>query len=132
MNPNTMKRLILSVTLTAVGCFSFTAFAADLERQARVAKRGTDVMPFSLKAASHVFTKTAEGGAQRVVAQTADSAQVKLVRSHLNDIQTEFLNGDFSGPSHIHGNQMPVSSELKAANPGQITIDYTDVKGAQS
>lgn len=124
-----MRRLVLSFTLAAVAGLSFTSLAADLDRQGQVARRGADVMPFSLKATTHVFTKTAEGGTQRVVAKSADSTQVKLVRSHLHDIQTEFLNGDFSGPSHVHGNPMPGLTELKAAQPGQITIDYKEVKG---
>ncbi len=124
-----MRRLVLSFTLAAVTGLSFTSLAADLDRQGQVARRGADVMPFSLKATTHVFTKTAEGGTQRVVAKSADSRQVKLVRSHLHDIRTEFLDGDFSGPSHVHGNQMAGLSELKGAKPGQISIDYRDVKG---
>ena len=104
--------------------------AADSQRQTEVAKLGADVMPFSLKATTHIFTKTAEGGSQSVIAKNAsDSEQVKLVREHLHDIQTQFLKGDFSGPSHIHGRDMPGLAELKAAKPGQITIDYKDVEG---
>ena len=38
----------------------------DAQRQAEVAGRGKDVMPFSLAATTHVFTKTAEGGIQPV------------------------------------------------------------------
>ena len=85
-------------------------------------------MPFSLKATTHVFTKTPEGGIQRVVAKSAaDEQQVKLVREHLRDIQTQFLNGDFSGPTHIHGAEMPGLADLKTAKPGQIAIDYKAV-----
>jgi hypothetical protein len=51
------------------------------------------------------------------------------VRQHLRDIQTQFLKGDFSGPSHIHGNEMPGLAELKAAKPGHVTIEYKDVVG---
>ncbi len=87
-------------------------------------------MPFSLRATTHVFTKTAEGGAQRVIAKnTRDQTQVRLVREHLRGIQTQFLKGDFSGPSHIHGNEMPGLVELMAAKPGQVAIRYEDVDG---
>lgn len=104
------------------------AHAADAQRQAEVAKLGADVMPFSLPATTHIFTKTAQGGTQRVVAKSAANAQqVKLVREHLRDIQTQFLKGDFSGPSHIHGAEMPGLADLKAAKPGQIAIGYEDV-----
>lgn len=102
--------------------------AADAQRQAEVAKLGTDVMPFSVQATTHVFTKTAEGGTQRVVAKNAAQAQqVKLVREHLHDIQTQFLKGNFAGPAHIHGSEMTGLAELKAAKPGQISIQYRDV-----
>lgn len=87
-------------------------------------------MPFSLKATTHVFTKTTEGGVQRVVAKrAADKQRVKLVRAHLREIQAQFLKGDFSGPSHIHGDQMPGLAQLKAAKPDKIAIDYRDVDG---
>ena len=106
------------------------AAMADAHRQAEVAKRGKDVMPFKLSATTHIFTKNAEGGIQRVVAKkSSDKAQVKLVRRHLHEIRDQFLQGDFSGPSHIHGQEMPGLADLKAAKPGQIGIAYRDVKG---
>lgn len=102
----------------------------DAQRQAEVAGRGKDVMPFSLAATTHVFTKTAEGGIQQVVAKKpADAAQVQWVRQHLQDIRERFLKGDFSGPAHIHGQDMPGLADLKAAKPGQIAITYKDVEG---
>lgn len=106
------------------------AAMADAQRQAQVAGRGKDVMPFSLAATTHVFTMTAEGGVQQVVAKkSTDAAQVKLVRQHLQEIRDEFLKGDFSGPSHIHGQDMPGLVDLKLAKPGQIGIVYKEVKG---
>lgn len=36
---------------------------------------------------------------------------------------------DFSGPLHIHGDQMPGLAQFKAAKPGRIAIDYRDVDG---
>jgi hypothetical protein len=106
---------------------------ADGQRQAEVARRGADVMPFDLKATTHVFTKTPQGGTQRVVAKNAsDSAQIALVRQHLREIREQFQKGDFSGPAHIHGAAMPGLAELQAAAPGAISVNYMDVaRGAQ-
>ena len=102
--------------------------AADAQRQAEVAQRGPDVMPFSLSATQHVFTKTAQGGVQRVVARSAsDTEQIRLVRRHLRDIQRQFLAGDFSGPAHIHGPEMPGLAELKAAPKGKLRIAFREV-----
>lgn len=100
------------------------------QRQAEVAGRGKDVMPFNLSATTHIFTKTLDGGVQQVVAKKFDDqVQVNLARSHLQEIREQFLKGDFSGPSHIHGQDMPGLVDLKAAKPGQITIDYKDITG---
>lgn len=108
----------------------FSAIAAVTQQQAEVAKRGKDIMPVSLKATTHVFFKTAYGGVQRVVVKNAaDTAQVSLVRTHLQSIRQQFLKGDFEGPSHIHGANMPGLNELRAAKPGEITINYRDVDG---
>ncbi|WP_050448589.1 hypothetical protein [Achromobacter spanius] len=103
---------------------------ADAQRQTEVSKRGKEVMPFSLSATTHIFTKSADGGVQRVVVKDAsDAGQVEQIRRHLREIQAQFLKGDFSGPSHIHGQDMPGLAELKNASPGQLEIAYQDVKG---
>jgi hypothetical protein len=103
---------------------------ADAQRQADVAGRGKDVMPFSLAATTHIFTKSAAGGSQRVVAKKSSGAnEIELIRQHLQEIRLQFLTGDFSGPSHIHGQNMPGLSDLKLVRPGQIDITYKAVKG---
>ena len=103
---------------------------ADSQRQAEVSQRGEDVMPFSLAATTHIFSQRADGGVQRVVVKkVTDKAQATLVRQHFHKIREEFLKGDFSGPTHIHGLSMPGLLDLQAAKSGQISIDYKDVKG---
>jgi hypothetical protein len=125
-----MKHTLLPIALALSMALPLAAHSADTARQAEVARRGADVMPFRLDATTHVFTKTAEGGVQRVIAKNpADTDQVQLVRSHLREIESEFRRGDFSGPAHIHGMDMPGLAELKAAALGSIAIRYQDVKG---
>jgi len=103
---------------------------AEAQRQVDVSKRGKDVMPFSLSATTHIFSKTAAGGTQQVVAKKAsDTAQVQLIRQHLQEIRMQFLNGDFSGPGHIHGEDMPGLTELRDAKPGQLDISYKEIEG---
>lgn len=124
-----MKTAALAIAL-ALAAGVAPAQTADAARQAEVARRGADVMPFSLAATRHVFTKTSDGGTQRVVARKpSDTAQVKLVRQHLREIETQFRRGDFTGPAHIHGAQMPGLADLESARPGEIAIDYRDVPG---
>lgn len=107
--------------------------AASTRQQAEVAQRGKEVMPFDLSATQHIFTKTPEGGIQRVVARRAEDAeQVRQIRLHLEDIRKQFSQGDFSGPRHIHGEQMPGLAALQAAKPGQIAVTYRAIpEGAE-
>ncbi len=128
MAPFTISRVSRPMLATLLSTAALVASAADAQRQAEVARRGAEVMPFSLAATTHVFTETADGGVQRVVAKRADDAkQIALVREHLHAIQAAFSTGDFSAPAQIHGMQMPGLATLKAAKPGQIAIAYQDV-----
>lgn len=61
-----------------------------------------------------------------------DDQQINLIRRHLKDVASQFEHGDFSGPSHIHGAQMPGLIELGKSKPGEIAIRYEDVpKGGE-
>ena len=128
-----MKRLSASMigaaTAVVLGAVVLPAPAfADLAaRQAVVAQRGTEVMPFSLAATTHIFTKTADGGVQQVVTKHHDPKQVALIREHMAMIARQFSTGDFGAPQKIHGNEMPGLSALRGAAPGKLKIDYRDV-----
>jgi hypothetical protein len=126
-----MKKPILHVALALAFLSAVTTVGAvDAARQADVARRGADVMPFRLEATQHMFTKTADGGTQRVVARkTGDAGQVRLVRQHLREIEAQFRQGDFSAPAHIHGAGMPGLAQLQAAPRGAVGISYRDVPG---
>jgi integrase len=63
-----MKKYFSRLALAAIISLPLAAHSVDAKRQAEVAKRGPDVMPFSLKATTHFFTKTNNGGTQRVKA----------------------------------------------------------------
>jgi hypothetical protein len=122
-----MKKL-LAIALALPGMvIALTApgVAAEQTRQETVAQRGVEVMPFDLKATTHVFTKTESGGIQRVLAKNpGDARQIRLIHAHLKDIASRFSRGDFSGPAHIHGGAMPGLAELEAARPGEIDVKY--------
>ena len=125
-----MKTTTVLLMFALVTPLPLAAAAADANRQAEVLEKGKDVMPFDVKATTHVFTKTTDGGLQRVVAKDVhDAKTIRLVRAHLREIQQQFRKGDFGGPSHIHGEHMPGLAELRSAKPGQLRISYRDVKG---
>ena len=116
-----------SVASLPAGVLSSSAAADTPARQKAVAQRGADVMPFSLSATTHVFTKTAKGGVQQVVTKRDDPRQAALIRQHLAMVARQFSSGDFEGPEQIHGNTMPGLAALRAAKPGEINISYRDL-----
>lgn len=74
-----------------------------------------------------MFTKTAKGGIQEVIAKDPkDAQQIALIREHLQHVAAQFRQGDFSSPAEIHGAEMPGLAELKKAKPGEM-VRYQDV-----
>jgi hypothetical protein len=106
---------------------------ASKARQEEVAKRGAQVMPFSLERTLHIFAKTRSGGVQQVIAKDpSDTGQITLIREHLSMISKQFAQGNFSAPASIHGNDMPGLAELEKAKPDQLRIEYKELPdGAQ-
>lgn len=123
------------LSFVSAACLTATALStwAAPAREAEVAARGAVVMPFDLKATSHVFSKSRNGGLQQVLVRNPkDARQLRLVRSHLREIAGRFEKRDFSAPAQIHGEAMPGLAELTQAKPGEITIHYRDLpNGAQ-
>ena len=82
-------------------------------------------MPFDLELTSHTYTKTPEGGVQRVVADDpSESRQVTLIQDHLADEAARFSDGDFADPARIHGMDMPGLAELEAGY-ARIRVEYS-------
>lgn len=129
MNPFIISLLFALLTISPAHAVDRT----DKSRLDEVAERGKHIMPFDLDITTHVFSKTASGGIQQVIANDkSDSEQIRLIRNHLVKISEEFRQCDFSGPTHIHGEDMPGLAELMAANPGLIKIEYIVLpEGAQ-
>ena len=93
-----------------------------------VVQRGSKVMPFNLEQTTHIFSKTTNGGVQKVLVKDAGNVeQIKLIREHLTKISHEFQQGDFSNPAKIHGDTMPGLDELRKAKPNQIDIVYNEL-----
>lgn len=130
---------ILPISAVLITCLAAAPAAviavekASEQRLDEVARRGAGVMPFDLERTLHVFTKTPQGGVQRVFAKDPeDQRQIELIRQHLRQIADAFRQGDYSGPASIHGDTMPGLSTLRGAAPGQIQIDYQELPdGAQ-
>ncbi|MDQ7089493.1 MAG: aspartate carbamoyltransferase [Methylococcales bacterium] len=101
---------------------------ASEKRLDEIAELGVHVMPFDLALTTHVFSKTAKGGVQKVLVKNPDDCeQIKLIREHLSKISAEFQQGDFSNPEKIHGNNMPGLEGLRKAKLNQLNITYKEL-----
>jgi hypothetical protein len=101
-------------------------------RQAEIAAKGRQVMPFDLERTTHRFAKSATGGVQTVTADDpADAQQIKLIREHLTKEAAGFSKGDYGDPASIHGTGMPGLRDLEQGH-GRIDVRYTQMPaGAQ-
>lgn len=117
--------IMISLSIT------FPAFAgqgANEERLDLIERRGAQVMPFSLEQTTHVFTKTENGGIQRLIVKDGENTeQIRLIRGHLSKIANEFSNQDFSDPEKIHGEDMPGLAELRSARADELSVSYSEL-----
>jgi hypothetical protein len=119
--------LLLIAGVIAVGIgYGVNTFARQ-QRQAEIAVRGAQVMPFDLDKTTHTFVQSEDGGIQTVTANDADDQeQVRLIREHLRTEGTAFSRGDFADPGRIHGEDMPGLKAL-SAGVGKINVAYSDL-----
>jgi len=119
-----MGILIAAAALAGCGGGSETPGA---DRQAEVAARGAEVMPFDLSKTKHVFAKDSSGGIQTVTANDpADTLNIRLIREHLMVEAAKFGRGEFDDPAAIHGAAMPGLAELRASE-GKLAVLYAEV-----
>ncbi len=126
---------VVSACLTVMlmfGAASGTEETTTAARQAEMATRGAQVMPFDLEQTMHVFQSLDDGGLQTVrTKDPANREQIALIQTHLQEEVAKFQRGDFSDPATIHGEAMPGLAELRAG-AGQIEMQYTPLPdGAQ-
>ncbi len=118
---------VLFVLFIGVGLgYGINAFLAE-QRQAAIAQRGAQVMPFDLEQTTHYFEPTNAGGIQQVTANDPnDQEQIQLVRAHLQEEVAKFTQGNFSDPAAIHGADMPGLATLRAGAE-RIQVQYTEL-----
>ena len=112
--PSTNRHIGALVALLITGATACGPNGDLADRQAVVADAGTQVMPFDLDETTHIFTNSATGGRQDVVADDpSDDLNIEQIRLHLADEADKFGRGDFSDPEAIHGPDMPGLATLK-------------------
>ena len=117
--------LVIVLVMALVGTWYGYNTVNMHSRQADVAARGRQVMPFDLEETTHVFQKMDDGGLQRVTANDpSNTTQIELIQAHLQEEAKKFQNGDFSSPAQIHGHEMPGLADLRTG-ASQIDVHYT-------
>jgi len=116
--------VVLTVSVT-IGILYSAGMLAARSRQAEVAARGAEAMPFDLDQTTHVFQQLPDGGLQTVTAKDmANTEQIALIQAHLQEEAVKFRHGDFGDPATIHGQDMPGLADLKAG-AAKIDVAYT-------
>ena len=89
-------------------------------------EREVQVMPFDLDKTMHIFSDTAFGGVQQVIAVNSnDFQEIQLIQEHLLEQSQRFSVGDFGDPSYLHGDAMPgLAGLIEAAKEGLLTVRY--------
>lgn len=103
------------------------AGCVPVTKQAAVAAKGAEVMPFDLAKTTHIFEKLDSGGRQQVVADNpADTEQIALIRQHLVEQAAAFAQGNFHDPAMIHGDNMAGMHALMMGAK-DVAIEYSDI-----
>jgi hypothetical protein len=118
-------RYLIAVVLCL---YTLAAVAAPTARQQEVSQKGAVIMPFNVKATTHVFQKNPTGGVQQVLAKDpGDKRLIGAIRMHLEMEAARFSKGDYSDPAKIHGMHMPGLEYLSGVKPGQMAITYREL-----
>ncbi|MEU4545038.1 hypothetical protein [Nonomuraea dietziae] len=118
---------LIVVAATAYALVSRNEQQALAARQAEIATRSRQVMPFDLERTTHRFARSATGGVQTVTSDDpADAEQVTLIREHLTEEAAGFSRGDYGDPASIHGGEMPGLRDLEQGH-SRIDIRYTEL-----
>jgi hypothetical protein len=127
----TDKKTILVATLALIAgtAMAGASVRADDAHSTTVEQHSMQVMPFDMNKTEHVFRKTSSGGVETIVVKDPnDTADIALIRSHLQKESKLFAAGDFSDPAYIHGSDMPGLQTL-SAGAAHLVVRYSALSG---
>lgn len=119
--------------------------AKHAQHAAGVDARGDAVMGFSHETTKHTFRLLADGGAVEVRAtDPADAASIAAIRTHLKEIEKDFVAGNFESPRLIHDrvpDGVPVMKSLGSSlhyqyeeleRGGRVLLSTRDARGIEA
>ena len=91
-----------------------------------VQTRGAAVMGVNQDTSAHVFESLPDGGRVILERSTAgDSAEIRTIRAHMQEIAAQFRRGDFRAPFLVHAQAVPGTAEM-ARRAAAITYTPLD------
>ncbi|HEX6645000.1 MAG TPA: hypothetical protein VF037_09990 [Gemmatimonadales bacterium] len=104
-----------------------SARAAD-SAFAAVQERGKQAMGVDQYTSAHRFDPLPDGGRIVLVRDAADTAGVRTIREHMQEIREAFRKGDFTIPGFVHDRDVP-GTRVLAAKRSELRIVYRPVAG---
>lgn len=120
--------LVLSLVLQHTGMPAGMSHEDHLKqmKEAELNRRGAAAMGFDQHATVHHFPSTATGGSIEVeVKDPADTASLRAIRAHLQEIAGAFASGDFDKPFQTHAEVPPGVPEMQRLK-ASITYKYEE------
>jgi hypothetical protein len=118
--------------------------AAQDSAFAELQHRGHQAMGVDQYTSAHRFDDLADGGRIELQRDSADTAGVRTIREHLQEIAQAFGGGDFTTPGFVHAREVPgtrVMRERRAAiayefrplpGGGEVRITSGDPEGVRA
>lgn len=118
------------VTLLAGALLSMRAATATAQDSAYKAmqQRGQKAMGVDQYTSTHTFDDLADGGRIVLVRDAKDTAGVRTIREHLQQITKAFGAGDFTTPAFVHMQDVP-GTKVMAARRDRIRYAYAPRAG---
>lgn len=103
-----------------------------MHRQHMIHSDSPEVMPFDMNKVTHYFIKTDSGGILMIrTKDSRDTAQARLILSHLEKEYKLFSNADFRDPETLHGVDMP-GLRVLSGSKGKYKVEFKKLSdGAQ-
>lgn len=121
-----MKTLIACAAAAAITLIVPGASAQAQHDKAGMDHRGHQAMGWDQSKATHTFSTAEAGGSIEVAAKEAtDTATIKAIQSHLQEIAKAFKAGEFDKPAFIHA-QVPPGVDAMTRLRGEITYTYEE------
>lgn len=102
--------------------------AAQDSAFAELQHRGHQAMGVDQYTSAHRFDDLSDGGRIELQRDAADTAGVRTIREHLQEIARAFQEGDFTTPGFVHAREVPGTPVMRERRSA-ITYEFRPLPG---